>query len=144
MPQCYNAAMQNVRAACVISVRGEVLPCVLMDPVLSDKRMPGEKGPCHYIFKGQRLPLNSLFFGSIETESLTQIWYRRDYSAFRDLFAPRTTERPGQVLSQMPQCCVACYKRLGVTRQLPKKKMATQGQIIPPRRRGNKVRKKGS
>lgn len=104
---------ENVRAACVISVGGEVIPCVLMDPVLSDKRMQGEKGPCHYIFKGQRLPLNSLFFGSIETESLTEIWYRRDYSAFRDLFAPRTTERPGQIVSQMPQCCVACYKRLG-------------------------------
>jgi len=100
--------MQNVRATFVISVRGEVLPCVLMDPVLSDKRMPGEKGPCHYIFKGQRLPVNSLFFGSIETGSLTQIWYRRDYSAFRDLFAPPDNRktRAGPVANASVLRCV--------------------------------------
>lgn len=95
---------ENVLRACVINVKGEVVPCVLTNPVLSS----------HYIFKDRSLPLRGMSFGNIRNESLTRIWNKNEYARFRDLFDPETARRPEQIRSEMPQCCVKCYKRLGV------------------------------
>jgi len=104
---------ENVRHACIINVEGEVVPCVFADPVLCKKRNPGDEPPC-YIFKGESYPLKGPSFGNIETESLTRIWDKKDYFKFRDLFNREPTKNSEQILSEMPQCCVACYKRLKV------------------------------
>jgi MoaA/NifB/PqqE/SkfB family radical SAM enzyme len=104
---------ENVRYACVINVEGEVVPCVLADPVLCKRLKPGDDTVPSYIFKGQSYSLSGLSFGNIQTESLTRIWNKKDYTAFRGLFNPKTTNKPEQILSEMPKCCVACYKRLG-------------------------------
>lgn len=95
---------ENVHRACVINVDGEVVPCVFTNPVLSS----------NYIFEGESLPLKSMSFGNIGDESFTRIWNRQDYATFRDLFDPETTKKPEQIWKAMPQCCVTCYKRLGV------------------------------
>ncbi len=50
----------------------------------------------------------------MQNETLTHIWNKKEYSEFRELFKPKTTKSPEQILSEMPQCCVKCYKRLGV------------------------------
>jgi len=94
---------ENVHRACVINVEGEVVPCVLTNPVLSS----------YYTFKDQSLPLRGMSFGNIRSESLTRIWNKKEYARFRDLFDPETRRKPEQIRSQMPQCCVKCYKRLG-------------------------------
>ena len=94
---------ENVRHACVISVEGDVVPCVLTNPVLSSR----------YIFKGQSLPLRGMPFGNIQNESLTRIWNKKEYASFRDLFDPEIAIRPEQIGSEMPECCINCYKRLG-------------------------------
>jgi len=102
---------ENVCHACVINVEGEVAPCVFTNSVLCENDEFGE-GPC-YAFKGQSLPLRGMPFGNIRNESLTQIWNKKEYARFRDLFDPERTTKSGLTPSQMPLCCVKCYKRLG-------------------------------
>jgi len=99
-PRC----RENVYRACVISVAGEVVPCVFTNPVLSS----------HYIFKDQCLPIGAMSFGNIGHESLTRIWKKKEYAEFRNLFDPETARRPEETRLEMPECCVKCYKRLGV------------------------------
>jgi len=104
---------ENVRHACVINVEGEVVPCVLTDPVLCKTREPCNSNPPCYIFEGQSFPIRGISFGNMQNETLTHIWNKKEYSGFRALFKPETTKSPEQILSEMPQCCVKCYKRLG-------------------------------
>jgi MoaA/NifB/PqqE/SkfB family radical SAM enzyme len=94
---------ENVRRACVINVDGEVVPCVFTNPVLCS----------HHIFKAQSIPARTMSFGNIRHENLTRIWNKKEYARFRDLFDPETRRKPVQILSEMPQSCVKCYKRLG-------------------------------
>jgi MoaA/NifB/PqqE/SkfB family radical SAM enzyme len=94
---------ENVHRACVINVEGEVVPCVLTNPVLSS----------HYIFNEESLPLTGMSFGNVRDESLTRIWNKKEYSRFRALFDPETAREPEQIRSEMPQRCLKCYKRLG-------------------------------
>lgn len=104
---------ENVRHACVISVEGEVIPCVLTNPVLCQNHELGEGQPPRHFFKGQTLPLSALTFGSIHHETLTRIWTKKEYARFRDLFDSEIAIRPEQIGSEMPECCINCYKRLG-------------------------------
>ena len=104
---------ENVHRACVINVEGEVVPCVFTNPVLCGKRDLGDGKPSCYTFKDQSLPLTGMSFGNIRNESLTRIWNKKEYARFRNLFDPETDRKPGQTRSEMPQCCVKCYKRLG-------------------------------
>jgi MoaA/NifB/PqqE/SkfB family radical SAM enzyme len=94
---------ENVRHACVINVEGEVVPCVMTNPVL----------PPYHIFKDQSLPLRAMSFGNIRNESLTRIWNKKEYARFRALFDPKRMRKPEQIRSEMPQCCTECHKRLG-------------------------------
>ena len=94
---------ENVYQACVINVAGEVVPCVFTNPVLSSD----------YIFKDQSLPLRAMSFGNIKNESLTRIWNNKAYVRFRNNFDPKMARKPDQVRSEMPNCCLTCYKRLG-------------------------------
>ena len=105
---------ENVRHACVINVEGEVVPCVFNDPVLCENRELGDDKPRHYIFKDQSFQLRSMSFGNISNESLMRIWNKKEYTKFREHFKPKITRSLEQILSEMPQCCVKCYKRLGV------------------------------
>ncbi|OEU81177.1 MAG: hypothetical protein BA865_01495 [Desulfobacterales bacterium S5133MH4] len=105
---------ENVRRACVINVNGEVVPCVFTNPVLCENRGLGNGRSSCYMFKGQFFPLTGISFGNIQNETLTRIWNKKEYAGFRDLFDPETATRPEQILSEMPKCCVKCYKRLGV------------------------------
>lgn len=94
---------ENVRRACVINVEGEVVPCVFTNPVLSSG----------YIFEGRSVPITPLSFGNIQNESLTRIWNNKEYADFRNLFDPDGARKLRETRSQLPQCCVKCYKRLG-------------------------------
>ncbi len=124
---------ENVRRACVINVEGEVVPCVLTNPVLSPLTLTlsptGERAgvrgqkpqvngqihakPSYYTFNDQTLPIGGISFGNIRNESLTRIWNKNEYARFRDFFDPETRRKPEQTRSEMPQCCVRCYKRFG-------------------------------
>ncbi len=108
---CY--CRENIFHACVINVEGEVVPCVLTDPVLCENSESANRNFSCYIFKGQAFPIRGISFGNIQNESLTHIWNKKEYSVFRESFNPKTTRSPEQIPPEMPQCCVKCYKRLG-------------------------------
>ena len=93
---------ENVHRACVINVEGEVVPCVLTNPVLAT----------YYIFKDQSLPLRGMSFGNIRNENLTRIWNKKEYVGFRALFDPETRRIGEKISPEMPRCCKRCYKRL--------------------------------
>ena len=96
---------ENVHHACVINIEGEVVPCVFTNPVICENLEPGDGN--------QEFLLEGMSFGNIGNESLTRIWNKREYARFRDLFDPEKGRKTEQALSEMPQCCVKCYKRRG-------------------------------
>lgn len=103
---------ENVRKACVIGVEGEVVPCVMTDPVLSGKHQPDqEQYPC-YIFNNHSYFLIEMVFGRIGEEKLTRIWNKPEYRSFRHLFTPLSCLESGEGAKRLPQRCQACYKRL--------------------------------
>jgi len=104
---------ENVRHACVINVRGDVGPCVLTNAVLGSSLECPDRQPTHYTFKNRRLPIRAMSFGNIGHETLTRIWNKEKYMRFRKLFEPQVSRSAKDVLAEMPQCCVNCYKRLG-------------------------------
>ena len=104
---------ENVHRACVVNVDGEVVPCVIANPVLCENREQGIVMPAHCRFNDQSIPLEAISFGNIRDENLTRIWRKRDYAGFRNLFNPMLVRKRDQALSAMPKCCVTCYKRLG-------------------------------
>ena len=105
---------ENVHQACVVCVDGDVVPCVYTNPMLGKASQRPHKPLSHYFFRGQDLPLKPMSFGKIGNESLTRIWDKKCYKNFRCLFAAEIERDPEQTLLQLPQPCVACYKRLGV------------------------------
>lgn len=104
---------ENVRHACVISVGGDVVPCVLTNPVLCENREFGDDETGHYFFKDQTFASRGMAFGNIRDESLTRIWNKKEYAGFRALFDADTARKTEQIASELPECCVKCYKRLG-------------------------------
>lgn len=107
-PRC----RENIGRACVITVRGEVVPCVMTDPLLCRKGESFEGEAPYHIFRGQAYPLKEMCFGRIGDETLPRIWNRRTYRAFRDLFKAQKKPEPGAILEKLPPCCLNCYKRL--------------------------------
>jgi len=93
---------ENVCFACVVNVDGEVSPCVFTNPGLR----------INYWFKDRLLPLKGMSFGNIQHENLSQIWHKKEYVRFRNLFSPAAVKKSGHVLSEMPESCINCYKRL--------------------------------
>jgi len=104
---------ENVCHSCCISVEGEVNPCVFTNTTLCKSDGSDDDKTLGKIFKNQNFPLQEMSFGNMCSESLTQIWNKKEYYRFRDLFEPETKIRTDPVLSKMPNCCMTCYKRLG-------------------------------
>jgi len=105
---------ENVRHACVVNVEGEVVPCVLTNPVLCDNHEPSDYEPRRYIFKDQSFSPTALSFGNIQNESLTRIWYKKEYLHFRSHFDSKGSRDSEQICQEMLPFCVRCYKKLGV------------------------------
>ncbi|MBW2108387.1 MAG: radical SAM protein [Deltaproteobacteria bacterium] len=98
---------ENVGHACVISVDGDVIPCVFSDPVLSPDRPHGDVLSGASLFEGQSLPPTSMSFGNIRKASLTRIWRSQMYATFRALFDPNRTIE----VNALPRPCRDCYMR---------------------------------
>jgi len=113
LDDAFGRCRENILQACVINVEGEVVPCVLTDPVLCKNREPCDHNPPCYIFQGQSFPIKGISFGNIRNKSLTHIWNKKEYSEFRESLNPETTRNPEQIPPEMAQCCIKCYKRLG-------------------------------
>ena len=88
------------------------MPCVFFNPVLSVNQDPVHGKPATYIFKNKSYPLKGLTFGNISHDSLTCIWYSSRYAGFRELFKYESVMESKGLLSDLPDRCASCYKRL--------------------------------
>ncbi len=100
---------ENVGHACVVTVDGDVTPCVFTNPVLTGE---GTREPVYYCFKDQVLPLVDISFGNIQDEHFTRIWHKNAYARFRDRFDANHLPAACKMQSELPDPCRYCYKRL--------------------------------
>jgi MoaA/NifB/PqqE/SkfB family radical SAM enzyme len=105
---------ENICYSCIISVEGEVSPCVFTSPTLCISNESDKNKKYFKFYKNQTFPMLKMSFGNISFESLTQIWNKEEYYNFRNFFNLETKTNNDTVLSKMPDCCKTCYKRLGV------------------------------
>ena len=103
---------ENVCNSCVINAEGEVLPCVFLNPLLCAYLDSGGKKPAGYVFKNESYPLEGFSFGNIRHDSFTRIWQCSRYAAFRDLFKYAALMESRYFMSDLPNRCMNCYKRL--------------------------------
>ena len=110
----FKSCTENVAQACVLSVGGEICPCVYTNPSLIGKTPSNQTPALYHLFQGQAVPLKPVSFGHIKTRSLTKIWNLKEYVDFRACFNPERMEAGPEVRPDLPACCVTCYKRLGL------------------------------
>ncbi|MBA3010316.1 MAG: radical SAM protein [Proteobacteria bacterium] len=99
---------ENICNACVVSVTGEISPCVFTSPTLS--QTDGQK-PLVHIFQNRTSPCYPLSFGNIGQESLTRIWNKKEYRQFRkfyDIAMTKFVMDPQPV----PKSCMSCYNSI--------------------------------
>jgi MoaA/NifB/PqqE/SkfB family radical SAM enzyme len=73
------ACSENIQKALVIGSDGNVSPCVMTDiPVRGEK---------YFYISKKKKRIAHISFGNITTESLSEIWHRQVYKAFRGSFA---------------------------------------------------------
>jgi MoaA/NifB/PqqE/SkfB family radical SAM enzyme len=114
---CSENPLQNL----YISVKGNVSPCVYLNPPLPT--------PFTRLFQGGAHTLEKLKYGNIFSETFEAVWARREYAEFRDCFAkrkrryqedfaslfdPERAKKPFEEdLPPPPLPCRTCYKILG-------------------------------
>jgi MoaA/NifB/PqqE/SkfB family radical SAM enzyme len=103
---------ENVCSSCVVSVTGEVLPCVFSSPTLMVT--DGRKGfkPLTHMYRKNPVSCHPLSFGNICKESLTRIWNRNEYIRFRK-FHDTDTGATGNNPLPLPHRCASCYMKKG-------------------------------
>lgn len=103
---------ENVHRSCLISVEGDVAPCVFTDPVLCGEMESDDTSHSPYLFEGRTYALLPMAFGNIGSETLTDIWNKPEYVAFRRSHKSGGEARLEAPLAELPICCERCYKRL--------------------------------
>lgn len=103
---------ENVHNSCVINAEGDVLPCVFVNPLLPNNRDSSGKEPTTYILKNESYSLEGFSFGNIRHDSFARIWQSSRYAGFRDLFKYGALMESGYFMSDLPDRCMNCYKRL--------------------------------
>jgi MoaA/NifB/PqqE/SkfB family radical SAM enzyme len=98
---------ENVPRAAVVSVDGDVVPCVFTDPALGSGR-----GPLRYRFEDGWFGLSPMAFGNVRQKSFSRIHRSTAYRKFRNLFDSGSAAAR-DAMKRMPACCARCYKRLG-------------------------------
>jgi MoaA/NifB/PqqE/SkfB family radical SAM enzyme len=118
VPVCEENPLRNL----YISVKGEVSPCVYLNPPLSS--------PFKRIFCSKEYWVGRVSFGNIFKEPLPAIWNGENYEKFKNCFKERGKKFSevylsllqgssiealrGIVLPQPPEPCRTCHKILGV------------------------------
>lgn len=101
---------ENIRSSCVISVAGEVCPCVFSSPTLLIPDTQNGCKPLPHIYRNSFVPCYPLSFGNIGEESLTRIWNKKEYERFRSFHDQDITKTDIDSLP-VPMSCMSCYKR---------------------------------
>jgi len=100
---------ENICYSCVVSVKGEVSPCVFTSPTLSQTAGINCDKAMNRIFQNRQAPLYPLSFGNIGTENLTRIWNKKEYLQFKRFHDPETKKGDMDTFPR-PRSCVNCYK----------------------------------
>jgi MoaA/NifB/PqqE/SkfB family radical SAM enzyme len=105
-----NYCSENVPSSCVVSVKGEVAPCVFSSPTLM--KPDGKNGfkSMTHIYRNSPVPCIPLSFGNIGKESLTHIWNKKEYVLFRNFLEPDSS-KAGINAHPVPLKCASCYKK---------------------------------
>jgi len=117
VPLCSENPLRNL----YISVKGNVSPCVYLNPPLPT--------PFTRIFQGREHTLEKLKYGNIFSDPFDAVWKRKEYADFRNCFAlrekkfqdcyasvldpDRRKRISGDPLPPPPVPCQTCYKILG-------------------------------
>jgi MoaA/NifB/PqqE/SkfB family radical SAM enzyme len=117
MPVCSENPLQNL----YISVKGNVSPCVYLNPPLPT--------PFTRLFRGKSHTLEKLKYGNIFSDSFEPVWGRKEYVEFRNCFEMREKRFQDHYASLLdpdkmkgtgansppppPIPCHTCYKILG-------------------------------
>jgi MoaA/NifB/PqqE/SkfB family radical SAM enzyme len=117
VPVCSENPLQNL----YISVKGNVSPCVYLNPPLPT--------PFTRLFQGRSHTLEKLKYGNIFTDPFAAVWERKEYAEFRKCFSLRQQTFPDYYSSLLdpdkmkagggtpfpppPVPCQTCYKILG-------------------------------
>ena len=117
VPICSENPLQNL----YISVKGNVSPCVYLNPPLPT--------PFTRLFQGGRHTLEKLKYGNIFADSFEAVWKRKEYVEFRNCFEMREKRFQDHYASLLdpdkmkatsalsfpppPIPCQTCYKILG-------------------------------
>lgn len=113
-----NHCTENVTRSCVVSVNGDISPCVFTSPTLSCADGSDNEKPLTCFFQGKPFSLSPLTFGNIGSENLTRIWSDKRYAEFRTYFNRGRNKAPGDAVTKH-RSCRTCYKGLNQY-QLPK------------------------
>ena len=105
---------ENICNALVIDVEGNVSPCVFTMPSLNENLIISDTKILSNYFQNQVFPLKGKSFGNIASESLWEIWNKKNYSAFRNYFDKTSQVIPNSNIFECPECCVKCYKSLAL------------------------------
>lgn len=101
---------ENICSSCVVSVTGEVSPCVFSSPTLMEPDGENSFKALTHIYRNSPVPCHPLTFGNIGKESLTGIWNNKEYIRFRKFHDPDTAVT-GINSIPVPPSCASCYKR---------------------------------
>jgi MoaA/NifB/PqqE/SkfB family radical SAM enzyme len=118
VPVCEENPLRNL----YISVKGEVSPCVYLNPPLSS--------PFKRIFCGKEYWVGRVSFGNLFEEPFPAIWHGENYEKFKNCFKERGKKfndlyfsllqgssieaLRGILIPPPPEPCRTCYKILGV------------------------------
>ena len=105
---------ENICNTLVIDVEGNVSPCVFTMPSLNENLIISDTKILSNYFQNQVFPLKEKSFGNIASESLWEIWNKKNYSAFRNYFDKTSQVIPNSNIFECPECCVKCYKSLAL------------------------------
>jgi len=97
---------ENICYACVVSVTGEVSPCVFTSPSLPQTDCPK---PLGQTFQNPPSPCCPISFGNIGQESLTRIWNKKAYQGFRRFHDPENPP-PVKDPQKVPESCRCCWE----------------------------------
>jgi MoaA/NifB/PqqE/SkfB family radical SAM enzyme len=104
------ACSENVCSSCIVSVTGEVSPCVFSSPTLMEPDGKNGFKSLTHIYRKSPVPCHPLSFGNIGKESLTVIWNKKEYIQFRKFHDPDTAVTVINSL-HVPRSCASCYKK---------------------------------
>ncbi|WP_068540476.1 radical SAM/SPASM domain-containing protein [Thermodesulfatator autotrophicus] len=96
--------------SCLITVSGQITPCIYLHLPTRDEFLPR-------FFKNKEINLPKVYFGDLNKNSFSEVWFNRDYHSFREQYLKRERALYASLLLEFPELpsfCKTCYKAYGL------------------------------